>query len=263
MEVIRQVLSAEIRNAEDRTLTCFIVTGRINRGRRKIDLQGGQFGDYYKSPVLLAFHDETKVIGRCIWLRVEEEGILAKFEFNHTPIAEDILSLYKEGCLTSWSIGFLPVSYKWEEEEGQEILHITKWTLLEVSAVSIPMDADAITVAIGQGMVHDTALLQSLNNGFRENNPPLSMQELQQQVCDLRELMRFHLNETEYLRSLADDFETRLSEALSIASRGEKSVESFLQDFRARSLSSFESLQKEVEINTGNYFKKLLGRPIS
>lgn len=162
MEKMDQVLVSEVRQAENKTLKCYIVTAGVNRGGRKIDPQGGQFDDYLKSPVVLAFHDETKIIGRCVELSVESGGILASFEFNHTTLAEDIFRLYEGGFLTSWSIGFLPLEMKTEIEGGREVLHITSWMLLEVSAVSVPMDSDAVTVAIGQGLIHDTLLLQSL-----------------------------------------------------------------------------------------------------
>lgn len=162
MEKMDQVLVSEVRQAENKTLKCYIVTAGVNRGGRKIDPKGGQFEDYFKSPVVLAFHDDTKVIGRCLELSVESGGILASFEFNHTGLAEDIFRLYKEGFLTSWSIGFLPLEMKTEKEAGREVLHITSWMLLEVSAVSVPMDSDAVTVAIGQGLIHDALLLQSL-----------------------------------------------------------------------------------------------------
>lgn len=162
MEKMEQVLVSEIRGSENKTLRCYIVTAGINRGCRRIDPKGGIFDDYFKSPVVLAFHDDTKVIGRCIDLNVETGGILATFEFNHTGLADDIFRLYREGFLTSWSIGFLPLEMKSEKEGGKEILHITKWMLLEVSAVSVPMDADAVTVAIGQGLIHDQLLIQSL-----------------------------------------------------------------------------------------------------
>lgn len=162
MEKMEQVLVSEIRGSENKTLQCYIVTAGINRGGRKIDPRGGKFEDYFKSPVVLAFHDDTKVIGRCIDLKVETGGILATFEFNHTQLACDIFRLYKEGFLTSWSVGFLPLEMNSGKEGGKEVLHVTSWLLLEVSAVSVPMDADAVTVAIGQGLIKDELLLQSL-----------------------------------------------------------------------------------------------------
>ncbi|MCU7497211.1 MAG: hypothetical protein HF314_16500 [Ignavibacteria bacterium] len=163
MEKMKQVLVSEMRASENKTLQCYIVTAGINRGGRRIDPEGGRFEDYFKSPVVLAFHDDTKIIARCVELSVESGGILATFEFNHTQLAGDIFRLYQEGFLTSWSIGFLPLEMKTDKEGGKEILHITSWILLEVSAVSVPMDADAITVAVGQGLIQDELLIQSLN----------------------------------------------------------------------------------------------------
>ncbi|MDP4190590.1 MAG: HK97 family phage prohead protease [Bacteroidota bacterium] len=161
---LRQSFDAVIQSVEknQRTLTCMIVSAQTNRGKRKVEIKGCQYEDYMKSPVVLAFHDEEKVIARCQWLKFTEQGIVAKFEFRDNELANDIYDLYKEGFLTSWSIGFLPVTWNYEEEEGVEIIHITKWILLEVSAVSIPMDANAITLAINQGIVHDQFLIQSI-----------------------------------------------------------------------------------------------------
>lgn len=178
MEKMNQVLVSEVRESGNRTLKCCIVTAGVNRGGRRIDPRGGNFEDYFKSPVVLAFHDDTKVIGRCVELSVETGGILATFEFSGTRLAREIFNLYEEGFLTSWSIGFLPLEMKTEKEGGKEIMHITKWVLLEVSAVSVPMDADAITVAIGQGLIHDEMLLQSLGAAVQESDFETLLKEI-------------------------------------------------------------------------------------
>ncbi|MGE5496603.1 MAG: HK97 family phage prohead protease [Syntrophothermus sp.] len=162
-EMIRQDFAVTVQssNMNERTVTCIIVSNQTNRGGRRIDIEGCQYDDYLKSPVVLAFHDDTKVIGRCLWLKFGDEGIIAKFEFRNSGLANDIYSLYKEGFLTSWSIGFMPVDWQYENENGAEVMHIKKWVLLEVSAVSIPMDANAITLAFNQGFIHESSLIHT------------------------------------------------------------------------------------------------------
>lgn len=162
-EMIRQDFAVTVQssNINERTVTCIIVSNQTNRGGRRIDIEGCQYDDYLKSPVVLAFHDDTKVIGRCLWLKFGDEGIIAKFEFRNSELADDIYGLYKEGFLTSWSIGFMPIDWQYENENGIEIMHIKKWLLLEVSAVSIPMDANAITLAFNQGFIHEPTLVHT------------------------------------------------------------------------------------------------------
>lgn len=217
---IREQFSAKIQSADksNNTLTCIIVSSQTNRGRRKVDVSGCSYDDYMKSPVVLAFHDDERIIARCLWLKFSDEGIIAKFQFRDSPLSNDIFSLYKEGFLTSWSIGFLPVSWNYEEEDGIEIIHITKWTLLEVSAVSIPMDANAITLAIGQGMVHDSYLIQSVKNSidsYNLENILKSTQDLVKTIesvkADITQSLAESNKSISDIRSLFDDFKVRFN----------------------------------------------------
>src|SRR5262249_50438348 len=70
---------------------------------------------------------------------------------------------YEQGVLRGWSIGFVPrkASLLPESEaatEGRRGVRVEEWDLLEYSAVPIPENPGALTVAIQKGIVHDGLL---------------------------------------------------------------------------------------------------------
>lgn len=263
---IRQNFDAVIQSADknEKTITCIIVSNQTNRGKRKVDVKGCQYDDYLKSPVVLAFHDDERVIGRCQWLKFTEEGIIAKFEFRDSELANDIYDLYKGGFLTSWSIGFLPVTWNYEEEEGQEIIHITKWILLEVSAVSIPMDANAITLALDQGLIHDEYLIQSVNNAKNQhmneeilNNSLTILSDLSSMHGDIISSCKLWQSSIDEIRLSFDSLKTRFMQ-----------IETMLSELQPQAVNQadsiniidFSNFSKEINDSVKQHINALKGK---
>ena len=70
--------------------------------------------------------------------------------------AEDVFRLFEQGVLRAWSIGFVPRrAYR---AAGVKGLRVDEWELLEYSAVPVPENPGALTVALEKGVVRDRAL---------------------------------------------------------------------------------------------------------
>ncbi len=117
--------------------------------------------DYLINPVVLWAHDRQRVppIGMCEWLDVQPHRVVAETRFaQDVRFAEDVFRLYEQGVLRGWSIGFLPRRTT-PLLKGTRIDH---WDLLEYSAVPIPENPGALTVALQKGYVRDLTLREWL-----------------------------------------------------------------------------------------------------
>jgi hypothetical protein len=108
-------------------------------------------------------------IGTCQRLDVQPDRIVAETKFiQGLPLAEDLFRLYEQGILRGWSIGFVPCKASLlPAENGGDApdspswgrgLRVEEWDLLEYSAVPIPENPGALTLAIQKGIVHDGLL---------------------------------------------------------------------------------------------------------
>ncbi len=127
--------------------------------------------EYLLNPVVLWAHNRSQFppIGSCAWLDVQPRRVVAETHFaQKVQLAEDVFRLYEQGVLRGWSIGFVPrKSYRVPTSSGEVRAHypadhfalrIEEWDLLEYSAVPIPENPGALTVALQKGLVHDPML---------------------------------------------------------------------------------------------------------
>jgi phage head maturation protease len=124
--------------------------------------------EYLMNPVVLWAHNRSQFppIGSCKWLDVQPRRVVAETRFaQDVPFAEDIFRLYEQGVLRGWSIGFVPRKAKRVLLRGREApgLRVDEWDLLEYSAVPIPENPGALTVALQKGLVRDPDLKRWLN----------------------------------------------------------------------------------------------------
>jgi phage head maturation protease len=124
--------------------------------------------EYLLNPVVLWAHDRARVppIGRCAWLDVQPRRVVAETHFAQgVRFAEDVFRLYEQGVLRGWSIGFIPRrAVRLADprpilpDAGRAALRVDEWDLLEYSAVPIPENPGAVTVALQKGLVSDPLL---------------------------------------------------------------------------------------------------------
>ena len=98
--------------------------------------------NFKKNPVILnshAYSDASEVIGKAINPKVKDGKLEGKIEFavKENPKAKVIFDLYAGGFLNAFSVGFIPKKF---DDKGK----ILESELLEVSAVSVPSNAEAL-----------------------------------------------------------------------------------------------------------------------
>ncbi len=127
--------------------------------------------EFLLNPVVLWAHQRSQFppIGVCEWIDIQPRRIVAETRFARgVPFAEDVFRLYEQGILRGWSIGFVPRKARRlavVDVRTPPGLRVEEWDLLEYSAVPIPENPAAVTVAINKGLVRDPVLREWLVNG--------------------------------------------------------------------------------------------------
>jgi HK97 family phage prohead protease len=140
-----------------------VSTDAIDRDMEVVLPKGVDLAQFRDNPVVLWAHDyKQPPIGRCQWIKLSKDRrrLIAKTEFNHTPLGEMTFNLYRDKFLSAFSIGFLvksasPPSVK-EMEERPELERcwaiIRESVMLEYSAVPVPSNPEALAIAVSKGM---------------------------------------------------------------------------------------------------------------
>lgn len=120
---------------------------------------GVDFTNYMKNPVFLGFHNSHDFpLGKVVKFWVENDSVkadvyfptLAELSSDMNNVSEKARVIdftyhcYKTGMLNAVSVGFIPL--EWTETKNG--FDITKWELLEFSAVAVPANQDAIAEAV-------------------------------------------------------------------------------------------------------------------
>ncbi len=127
--------------------------------------------EFLLNPVVLWAHQRSQFppIGVCEWIDIQPRRIVAETRFARgVPFAEDVFRLDEQGVLRGWSIGFIPRKARRLPVVNLRTpsgLRVEEWDLLEYSAVPIPENPAAVTVAINKGLVRDPGLREWLVNG--------------------------------------------------------------------------------------------------
>lgn len=87
-------------------------------------------------------HDSRQIVGTTQALHVDEKGLFGRFKISQTSLGRDIHTLLKDEAIDSFSIGYVPHEFEFDDQETRILKEIE---LLEVSLVAIPMN-DLATV---------------------------------------------------------------------------------------------------------------------
>lgn len=138
-------------NPDARILTLTLTTPARDRQGDILEPRGLDFSNYLKNPVVLWAHDlDRPPVGRCLSVTVTDEGVCATVQFADTTFARDLFSLYAGGFMHAWSIGFIPeksipLTGNFSGAGGQ---HIQAAEVVEISAVAVPANPEALTHAL-------------------------------------------------------------------------------------------------------------------
>lgn len=138
------IVKAEVEKT-DKGLLAVASSSVVDRHGEVVSVSGWDLKNFKKNPVLLWSHDHTiPAIGVAKTIKVEGTGKTAKLMFNPefhdiTPEAKAIKTMFEQGILNSFSVGFKPI-----DMDGNVY---TKQELLEISAVNVPANPDARMMA--------------------------------------------------------------------------------------------------------------------
>ena len=131
-----------------------IFANELSRDGVSVDIDGMDFSNYRKNPVVLFAHDYNGrtessglPIGRTVSLgRTHDGRIRADFEFlSGDPFADRVRNAWNRGFLRAASIGWKALEAR-PSERGRG-LRIVKSELIEWSIVAVPADPDALRSA--------------------------------------------------------------------------------------------------------------------
>jgi hypothetical protein len=93
-------------------------------------------------------------------LREDSKGLFARAKISQTSLGSDVHTLLKDGAVDSFSIGYVPESF--EFDEGGNVRRLKQVDLLEWSVVAIPMNdmAEVTAVKVRTDVPFDTLLDQ-------------------------------------------------------------------------------------------------------
>ena len=108
----------------------------------------GAFADSLarRVPRLLWQHDIHEPIGRVASLVEDGRGLRGEFKISRTARGHDAYQLLKDGAIDSMSIGYIPAEQEFDDEHN--VRKLKSVDLLEISLVSIPMNAEAVVTAV-------------------------------------------------------------------------------------------------------------------
>lgn len=96
--------------------------------------------NYLKNPVILAYHDYHKPVGRMIEHKTDGKGLWIKARIS--PAATEVYNLVKDGVMTAFSIGFRVLDA--EYNQAAEVFLIKEVELHEISVVPVPANQNTL-----------------------------------------------------------------------------------------------------------------------
>lgn len=94
--------------------------------------------NYEKNPIILAFHDHSRPIGKMVGYTISDEGLEIEAEISKSAPEYGLIA---DGVLKSFSVGFRLLDAEYKSEV--DAFMIKELELLEVSVVSVPCNQDS------------------------------------------------------------------------------------------------------------------------
>lgn len=150
-------------NEDEKTFDIYASTVDKDRYGDVIQPNAFQLDKIAGLPILLN-HNPDKVIGKALYGRVNEKGLILKIKMTDVvQYAKDAWELVKAKLLTFASVGFIPESYDMLEDGGRLF---TKVDLLETSLTPTPANSGAIMLCMKS--VQDPMLKEEFEKQYEE-----------------------------------------------------------------------------------------------
>ena len=137
------------------------------------------FKNFKKNPVLQAGHDYRPqfTIGVAKNLRVEGKKVLFEPMFHSiTSLGREIKEMFEQGILKAWSVGFIPGREKGDKNE-----------LLEVSAVAVPANANALVIAKGMKPEEEKEVKEKIDDFVSKEKPKKKKKDEKSPACRMED----------------------------------------------------------------------------
>ena len=138
---------------KNRSFWAVASTPKMDRVHDTIALEAWDLENFKKNPVIPWTHDYTQLpVAMAEEIKVENGQLIFKAKFppvGSYPFADNVFQLYAAGILRAFSVGFKALDFSRNEAGG---LDFTKVELLEISAVSIPANPDALVMMAAKSL---------------------------------------------------------------------------------------------------------------
>jgi uncharacterized protein len=155
---LRCGLKIEASSTDDNVIRFIASDESLDRSGEIIEANGWDVNGFQKNPVFVNSHnygDIVHILGRAKSVAVTGGKLMIDvlFAVKENPIAKLAYDLYKGGYLNAVSVGFIPK--EWTDGDGKQYWRkFTKQELLEVSAVSVPCNPNALAMGIKSGAIN-------------------------------------------------------------------------------------------------------------
>lgn len=114
---------------------------------------GGRFDRFKSNPVMLHLHDQAKLTGKWLNLRVDGSMLIADPVFDEgDPFSKEIMGKVERGFLSGASMGIIPINADLKDIPGQGLVPVlTEWELLEGSTVPVPSNSMSLRLYTKDG----------------------------------------------------------------------------------------------------------------
>lgn len=219
-------------NEEDRSFMAVASDNSTDRHGESIEQEGWDLENFIKNPVVPWGHDYyNPPVAKAIEVGLKDGKLMFKPKFatveelssdpqnpsDWAKFVDTIYQMYKGGYLRAFSVGFIPTEMDGDTFKKQE--------LLEISAVTVPSNPNALALAYKEGVIDEAqrkilvktyeAQIKSLTDlGTMKNNgeQELNMEEVKTLLAEaVKELKEAHAAEIAELKS---ELETKISDTV-------------------------------------------------
>lgn len=142
------VFSKELQESSDGQIESILIEGYastndIDRSGDIVSTSVWELGleNYLKNPIILAYHDYTKPVGRMVEHRPDPKGLWIKARIS-SAAEDNIFELVKDEVMTAFSIGFRVKDA--EYNQALDVFLIKEIELHEISVVSVPCNQNTL-----------------------------------------------------------------------------------------------------------------------
>lgn len=267
-------VDSSVEEGESIFIEGYASTTDIDRSRDVVSSDAWTKGleNYIKNPIILAYHDYEKPVGRMVEHRVDAKGLWIKARIS--PAAGEVYQLVKDEVITAFSIGFRIMDAEYNPQA--EIFHIKEIELHEISVVPVPCNQNtlfSLSKAFKSAEDYDSykMLFADTSNQAKELETPksgnstktkewnMTPEEIQAQMAKVaaeaaeKALAADRAARAKEAEAAAEKaaaeaaLQKRIDEAVSRVTTGESGAERLLADIEKRMTDATAESQKRID----------------